>query len=182
MSGSYEASSPQQLENDGKQLYEKGEYLEAALTFSAAEKAYKTAGMPLLAAEMANNSSVAYLKAGDAKAALDAVMGTEQIFADQGDLRRQGMAMGNRASALESLGELDSAAEIYQQSAEILQRCGENELRAHVLKSLSALQLKRGQQIDAIFTMKEGLDGIKKPSLKQRLLKYLLKLPMKYLK
>lgn len=182
MSDPYQASSPQQLENEGKKHYENGEYLEAALIFSAAEKAYKTAGNQLLAAEMANNSSVAYLKAGDAKAALNAVMGTEQIFAAQGDLRRQGMAMGNRASALENLGDLDSAVEIYQQSADILQKCGENELRAHVLKSLSALQLKRGQQIDAVFTMKEGLEGIEKPSFKQRLLKYLLKLPMKYLK
>ncbi len=175
------AASPQQLDQEGKDLYQKGEFLEAALAFAAAVKAYQAADEPLLAAEMANNSSVAYLQAGDAQAALDAVVGTEQIFAAQGDLRRQGMALGNRASALDALGDVDSAGEIYQLSADILQQCGEHELRAHVLKSLSALQLKRGKQIDALYTMNAGLDGIKKPSLKQRILKNLLKLPMKYL-
>ncbi|MBN1536816.1 MAG: hypothetical protein JW908_08805 [Anaerolineales bacterium] len=174
-------SSPDQLNQDGKDLYQKGEYLEAALTFTAAGKAYEAKGDFVMAAEMANNCSVAYLQAGDAQAAFDAVADTEQIFAEKGDLRRQGMALGNRASALEALEDIDGAAEYYQKSAEILQQCGEQEMRSQVLQSLSALQLKRGKQIDALFTMQSGLEGIEKPSIKQRILKKLLKLPMKFL-
>jgi tetratricopeptide (TPR) repeat protein len=181
MSETIQAASPQQLDREGKDLYQKGEFLEAALSFVAAGKAYQAMNDTLMAAEMANNSSVAYLQGGDKQAAFDAVAGTELVFAAQGDLRRQGMALGNRAFALEALGDFESAADYYQQSADILQQCGEQDLRAHALKSLSALQLKRGKQIDALFTMKAGLDGIEKPSLKQRILKKLLKLPMKYL-
>jgi len=175
------ASSPQQLDQEGKELYQKGEYLEAALLFSAAGKAYQAIDNSLMAAEMANNCSVAYLQAGDAQAALDVVVGTEHVFVAQSDLRRQGMALGNQASALDALGDVENASIFYQQSADILQQCGEQELRAHVLQSLSALQLKRGKQIDALYTMKDGLEGIEKPSLKQRILKKLLKLPMKFL-
>jgi tetratricopeptide (TPR) repeat protein len=181
MTETIHTASPQQLDQEGKDLYQKGEYLEAALSFAAAGKAYQAMDNPLMVAEMANNCSVAYLKAGNAQAALDAVVGTEQVFAAQSDFRRQGMALGNHASALEALGDEEKAADYYQQSADILQQCGEQELRAHVLQALSALQLKRGKQIDALFTMKSGLDGIEKPSLKQRILKKLLKLPMKFL-
>lgn len=181
MSEPTHTASPQQLDQEGKDLYQKGEYLEAALTFAAAGKAYQAIGELIMTAEMANNCSVAYLQAGDGQAALDAVVGTDQVFAAQGDLRRQGMALGNRASALDALGDKENAADFYQQSADILQQCGEQELRAKVLQSLSALELKHGKQIDALFTMKAGLDGIEKPSFKQRILKKLLKLPMKYL-
>ncbi len=176
-----QTKSPQQLDQEGKDLYQKGEFLEAAMVFAAAGKAYQAMNDPLMAAEMANNSSVAYLQGGNGQAAFDAVAGTELIFAEKGDFRRQGMALGNRASALEALGDFDSAAEYYQQSAEILLQCGEQDLRAHALKSLSALHMKRGKQIDALFSMKAGLDGIEKPSITQRILKKLLKLPMKYL-
>lgn len=69
---------------------------------------------------MANNCSVAYLKAGNAAAALEAVTGTDAIFAEKGDRLRQAMALGNQAAALEGLNQLDAAIGSYNQSAELL--------------------------------------------------------------
>ena len=55
----------------------------------------------LQAAENLNNCSVAFLQAGKAEAAYQAVADTPQFSKNAGDIRRQAMALGNRAAALE---------------------------------------------------------------------------------
>ena len=95
--------NPSSLAERGKQEYEKGKYLSAADLFSQAAQAYASAKDELNAAEMKNNQSVALLQAGKAKEALQATDGTEEIFQQTGDLKRQGIAISNRAAALEGL-------------------------------------------------------------------------------
>ncbi len=167
--------TPLQLSEEGTQAFQKGQYDSAAKSFSAAAEGYAAAGKPIDSAEMKNNQSVALLKAGDAQGALDAGAGTESIFRAAGDIRRQGFAVGNDASALEALGRLDEAAQKYQQSAELLEKAGEDQMRAMVMESLSALQLKQGNAIDAAISMQSGMVGVKKPTLKQRIVKTLIK-------
>jgi tetratricopeptide (TPR) repeat protein len=173
-----ETLSPQKLTDEGKAAYSRGDYLAAANTFEAARLGFDTAGEALNAAEMANNASVAYLQAGKGEEALKAVEGTETIFADAGDVRRQGMAVGNRAAALEALERLDEAAEAYQLSADLLQQAGEDKLRASAMQSLSALQFRMGRQLQALATMQSGLEGVQKPNPRQKFLKRLLRIPM----
>jgi tetratricopeptide (TPR) repeat protein len=129
---------------------------------------------------MRNNSSVAYLQAGEAQAALKSVEGTPAIFAAGGDQRRQGISLGNLGAALEAVGRLDEAAEAYLQSAELLQASGENDLRVYVMKSLSALQLRTGRHIEALASMQSGLEGIEHPKPQERLLKRLFGAPLKF--
>jgi tetratricopeptide (TPR) repeat protein len=172
-----ETLSPKELAKKGKNTYERGDYLAAAQAFKAASQGYTSAGNKLTAAEMDNNASVAYLQAGEAESALTAVVGTAEIFAQAGDLRRQGMAIGNYAAALEALERLDEADQAYRESAEILKQAGEDALRANVMQSLSTLQFRTGKQLQALATMKAGLEDIKKPSPRQRFLKRLLNIP-----
>jgi tetratricopeptide (TPR) repeat protein len=172
-----EGQSPVQLAKLGKLEYECGNYQNAALFFDAAQVGYTTAGDIQNSAEMANNSSVAYLRAGKAEAALKAVQGTDDTFAQFGDLHRQGMAVGNKAAALDALGRLQEAAEAYQQSIDLLSQSKDDELRTFASQSLSSLQLRMGQQLQALATMQSGMEGIKHPSFKQRLLNRLLKIP-----
>lgn len=167
--------TPQQLSEEGKQAFQKGQHDSAANSFAAAAEGYAAAGKHVDSAEMKNNQSVALLKAGDTQGALDSVAGTESIFQAAGDIRRQGFAVGNEASALEALGRLDEAAQKYQQSADLLEQAGEDQMRAMVMESLSALQLKQGKAIDAAITMQSGVIGVKKPTLKQRIAKTLIK-------
>jgi tetratricopeptide (TPR) repeat protein len=172
-----DAKPPQKLAEEGKSAYKNGDFSNAASLFEAARQGYQAASDPLMAAEMANNASVAYLQGEDAQAALNAVEGTPAIFAEASDLRRQGMALGNYAAALEGLERNDEAADFYQQSADVLELAGESELRANVLQSLSSLQFRTGRQLQALASMQAGLDGIEKPNPRQRLLKRLLKIP-----
>jgi tetratricopeptide (TPR) repeat protein len=166
--------SPKKLADEARKSYQHGDYLAAARSFDAAGQGYLAAGDQLSAAEQANNSSVAYLQAGDAQAALQAVEGTAAVFAAANDLRRQGLALGNWAAAQQALGNLDAAIEAYQQSANLLAMAGEDRMRAHALKALSELYLKSGRQGEAVAAMQSALDGVKKPTIKERVLKSLL--------
>jgi tetratricopeptide (TPR) repeat protein len=177
-----EIIDPQQLADEGQAEYNKANYLDAARLYRAAADGYLSAGEELTAAEMANNCSVAYLKGGNAEAALDAAMGTDLIFADRGDTLRQAMALGNQAAAWEGLNQLDQAVSIYNQSAELLNRLGKVELRAYVLQAISAIQLRRGQFLEAYTTMGVGVMGLDKPNLSQRVLKSLIQLPFKFIR
>ncbi len=153
-------TTAEKLCKEGKSFYDRGDYLAAARAFEAAAQGYTLAGKVPEGAEAANNASVAYLQGGQAEAALKTLDGTAVVFADAGDLRRQGMALGNRGAALEALDRLEEASEMYQQSADVLAQAGEDRLRADVMKSLSALQLRMGRQLQALATLQAGLDGV----------------------
>lgn len=166
----------QKLAETGKRAYEAGEYESAVSAFETATNGYTALNDALSAAEMKNNLSVALLQMGKAREALDAVLGTEQIFAHAHDLKRQGMAVGNQAAALESLQRFDEALAAYERSAQIFAEAGEGDLRAAVLKSAAALKLKRGKVAESAFKMIGSLEAKEKPSLFERLLKFLLRL------
>lgn len=177
-----ETLSPNQLTKEAQRAYKRGDYLTAARRYQAAGEAYQTTGNHLDAAEMYNSSSVAFLQAGEVDLALQVVEGTDNIFADAGDLRRQGMALGNLGAALEAASKHDEAIEKYLLSAELLKKTGEYNLHANVMQSLSALQLKTGRQLEALATMQAGLAAVEKPSPQQRALKKLLQMPYKLFK
>jgi tetratricopeptide (TPR) repeat protein len=182
MSDMVEVNNPKQIADEGQNAYKRGDFNESAHLFDAAAQGFQIQGDLVKAAELRNNASVAYLKCGDAQASLDAVEGTASIFSDIGDLRRQGMALGNYGAALEALGRLDEAAFSYETSAELLSQSGEDVLRAEVLQSLSAIQLRKGKQLQALATMQSGINGIKRPSPKQKILKSLMRFPFRLMK
>lgn len=173
-----EILSPQQIEKEAKAAYKAGDFASAVQSFEAARQGYLSANNAVMAAEMANNCSVALLQSGDKTGALQAVEGTEAIFIEAGDRKRQAMALGNLAAALEALDRLDEAEQTYWKSAEILKEIGEEDLRLSVMQSISALQLRTGRQLQAVATMHSGVENIEKPTLKQRFLKRILGVPM----
>ncbi len=174
-----EALAPQQIIKEAQAAYRRGEYAAAAQSYEAARQSYLLAGDTIRAAEMANNVSVALLQDGDAEGALRAAEGTAATFAAAGDQKRQAMALGNQAAALEALKRLDEAEQLYWQSAEILKNINETDLRLSVMQSISALQLRTGRQMQAVATMQAGVEGLEKPTLTQRLLKRLFNIPLK---
>jgi tetratricopeptide (TPR) repeat protein len=170
------------LLKQAQETYLSGRYPEAAGLFEQAARQYTQEGDGVNAAEMANNRSVALLQAGDAQGALQAAESTDQIFAEVGDVRRQALAIGNQAAALEGLKRLDEALERYRLSASLLKQVGDEENRSVVLKSISSLQIRTGHQLEALATMDAALSNQKKLSLQERFLKKLLNVPMRMLK
>ncbi len=174
--------STEELDKQAKQAYEKKEYGKAAELFLSAAHSCHLKGDTLQAAEMLNNSSVSWLQADEAQKALEATEGTDAIFSDAGDLRRQAMALGNQAAALDALGRLNEAVQKYQSASEILKDIDNKELRTYVLQNLAALQLRTGDQFQSLATMQAALEHKKKLSIKERFLKKLLRIPFKLMK
>jgi tetratricopeptide (TPR) repeat protein len=176
-----EILSPKELAQSGENQYRNGQYEEAAASYEKAIQSYTTAGDTLMAAEMANNRSVALLQGGHAQQAYEACLGSDQLFEKAGDNRRRAIALGNQAAALDGMGKKDAALQLYEQCAELLKNENQPEMRSAVLKSISALQLRSGKQMEAIASMDAAIAQKKNLSLRERLLKHLIKLPFRLL-
>ncbi len=163
------------LAEQGKQEYAKGTFGVAADLFSKAAQAYSEVQDELNAAEMKNNQSVALLKAGKAEEALRATDGTEEIFQKAGDLKRQGIAVANRAAALEGLKRLSEAVDEYNRAAIILEEAGEGDMHSVVRKATAEIFLKRGYIANSQMDVLDSLRLKEKPTLTDRILKFLMR-------
>jgi tetratricopeptide (TPR) repeat protein len=164
----------QKLAERAQRDYESGSFESAAQAFESAARGHAALGHALRAAEMKNNMSVAFLRAGRAQEALQAALGTEEVFAGARDLKRQGMALGNQAAALEALRKLDEALALYERSAGLFAAAGAGDLRSMVLQSAAAIKLKRGRLGESAFQMIGSLEAKDRPSALEWILKYLL--------
>jgi tetratricopeptide (TPR) repeat protein len=167
---------PKTLAANAAKVYQEGDFENAARLFGEAASAFQVENNALEAAEMKNNQSVACLQSGDAEASFEAAHGTAEVFLAAGDFRRTGMARSNEATALESSGRLDEAAQIYRQAADELEKAGEDQLRADVMMAVAGIKLRKWKIMEALLAMHIGLSGVKQPTLKQKILLSMLKL------
>ena len=166
---------PHQFDAKGKQAFANKKFDEAAEYFRQAAEGYTLGRAGLLAAESKNNLSVALLQAGKAQEALDAALDTDKVFAGVKDARRQAMAIGNQAAALEGLHRYDEAIEKYELSAELFGSVNEGDLRAMVMKSAAALKLKTGKITESAFKMMGSIDVKDNPTFFERVMKFFLR-------
>jgi tetratricopeptide (TPR) repeat protein len=167
---------PISLVESGKSAYGKGNFKAAAGLFSQAARAYASMQDELNAAEMRNNESVAWLQAGKAKEALQATDGTEVIFEKAGDMKRQGIAISNRAAALEALNKWKEALAEYDRAASLLEQAGEGDMHSIVRKAMANLNLKRGRINDSQMDVYDSLRLVEKPTFTQRIMKFLMRI------
>jgi tetratricopeptide (TPR) repeat protein len=165
-----------------EKAYRSGDFAQSANCYRLGQQLSAAAGDTRKAAELANNASVALLQAGDARAALEAAQGTDEVFAQAGDFRAQAMALGNQAAALDALNRLDEALARYRLCSDLLKQAGDEENRAYVLKNISSLQIRTGHQLEALASMDAALQNTKKLSLKEKILKKLLRVPFQMLR
>lgn len=166
---------PNQLAEQGRRAFAAGHYAEAARLFGDASRGFTLGRDASHAAEMDNNRSVALLKDNRPDQALEAAIGTEKIFESLSDPKRQAMALGNQAAALEALKRFEEALPLYEQAAGLFEVCGEREMRSMVQKSIAAIRLKQGKLNAAGMEMLGSLGSVEKPNFLQRILKFLLR-------
>ena len=164
------------LAEKGKQEYELGNYLAAANLFSQAAQAHASVQDELNAAEMKNNQSVALLQGGKAKEALQATEGTEDIFQKAGDIRRQGIAVSNRAAALEGLKKWSEALSEYDRAAALFEQVGEGDMHSMVRKTAASLHLKRGNITDSQMDVYDSLRLVEQPTLVERIMRFFIRI------
>lgn len=168
--------NPITLAEQGKKEYEQENYLAAADLFLKAAQTYASSKDELNAAEMRNNQSVALLQAGKAREALQATDGTEEIFQKAGDIKRQGIAVSNRAAALEGLKKWNEALAEYDRAASLFEQIGEGDMHSVVRKAAANINLKRGRIVDSQMDVYDSLRLVEKPSLTQRFMKFLMRI------
>jgi tetratricopeptide (TPR) repeat protein len=168
--------SPTAIGDKGKEEYQRGNYLAAADLFLQAAQAYTSTQDDLNAAEMKNNESVALLQAGKAQDAFDATDGTEAIFERAGDRKRQGIAISNRAAALEGLRRWNDALAEYDRAATLFEEIDEGDMHSIVRKAAANINLKRGRITDSQMDVFDSLRLVEKPTLTQRLMKFLMRI------
>lgn len=166
---------PQQLAEEGRRAFAAGSYAEAARLFSEASRGFTLGRDGLHAAEMGNNRSVALLKDNRPEQALEAAAGTDKIFEASADTKKQAMALGNQAAALEALKRFEEALPLYERAVELFELSGEKDMCALVLKSMAAIRLKQGKLNEAGMEMVGALGAVEKPNLLQRILKFILR-------
>lgn len=168
-------TEPAQLEAQGKRAFADKKFTDAAEFFRQAAQEYASGNNAVMAAEMMNNQSVALLQAGKPQESLSAAQGTEKVFESAGDVKRQAMALGNIAAALEGIHSYDEAVDAYEKSAELFRQVNEGDLRAMVMKSAAAVKLKSGKVTESAFKMMGSLDAKKTPGIFERILKFFLR-------
>jgi tetratricopeptide (TPR) repeat protein len=164
-------------EEKGKELYTAGKFQQASTVFFQAAELYLIQEQEQLAAEMRNNQCVALLQAKQPREALAAVQGTALIFKEAGDKLKQAMAFSNEATALKDLGQNSEAIDKFTLAADLFTQLNETVMHLEVTQSISALKLKSRNLTGALFSMQDGLEQIEKPTLRQKLLINLLKIP-----
>ncbi len=161
--------------NQGKAAFANKKYLQAAELFEKAALAYDSAGDAFLAAEMQNNRSVALLQAGKPLDALEAVAGTDKVFAEASDIKKQAMAFGNQGAALEELNRYEDALKAYDKSSKLFGEAGETEMRSMIMQSAAAIKLRQGKLMGSAFSMIGSVEATQKPTFWQRILKFFLR-------
>jgi tetratricopeptide (TPR) repeat protein len=160
-----------QVADDGKTAFESARYESAAQLFRAAAQGYAALRDAVNAAEQQNNLSVTLLKLGRSQEALDAALGTDEVFAEVRDVRRQGMALNNQAAAFEILGRLDAALSAYGDPRRCWAKPG-SEMRCC---SQGPRVCSSAASADSGLRMISVL-GARAPIVFERILKYLLRL------
>lgn len=148
----------------------------AAELFGKAAEEYTSENKPLLAAEMKNNQSVAYIQADDPQSALNCLKGVADQFENAQDQYKAGLTYGNLATAHQALNNLDQAKDYCFKAADYLREGNHSEEYTMIMNMLVSIQMKQGKLFDAAASAHLFIDQIPHPTFRQRLLKIVYKI------
>lgn len=168
-----------ELKEQGLKHYRAERFAEAAGAFAEAAQLLAAAGQAGEAAEMRNNVCVVHMAQEQWAEALQAVQGTPEIFKQLKDPLREAQAVANLAAAHEGLGNIQEAADYYLQAIDLFGPLGEKETCSACYKKLSGLQVKLGKQLEALHSMRSGLNLSSELTAKEKMLKETIDKAMK---
>jgi len=170
------------LRNQAESCYKEKKYSEAAQIYLGLANQSHLLGNETDEAELKNNASVAFLLAGNCQAAYETAFQTDLVFLNAGNLKFAGMSLGNQAAALEELGKNKEALVLFEKGAQVLKEADEKDLRAYILKRISAIKLKQGNHLEALAHMDAALQNANSLSKKEKFLKKLSNLVFKLIR
>lgn len=166
---------PAIIAEEAKRLYAQKQYHDAAQSFSQAAKLLTQNHDNLLSAEMSNNESVAWLQGGMPREAYKAAKGTDKVFEDAKDIKRQAIAISNQAAALTALKQKEEALALYNTAYQLFDEIGEKDMRSYISRAIAEINFGQGNFSNSALKMLGSLESKEQPSLRERILLSLLR-------
>jgi tetratricopeptide (TPR) repeat protein len=164
----------EELKNKGVQQYMQGDYEDAAKTFREAIAAYESAGAADMVAEMQVNLGLALHSSGEHEPALEQMNSALAVFTQIHDENRRAQTLGNTARVYAGMGNSEQAMTNYREASAIFMELGDEQNYGETVLAIADLQFRSGQLMKAAATYEIGLDYIKHPNIRQKMMKKLL--------
>ncbi|CAG0936942.1 hypothetical protein TFLX_05839 [Thermoflexales bacterium] len=162
-------SDANNLKEEGLKLYRAGRYEEAAAKFAEAQLGFANESNPQEVAECANNRGVCWRQAAKFEEATAAFEEARPLFQGLNDLVGEGQVVGNLATLVESQGDKQRAAELYQEAIDLFTKADAKDYIKDTYTALSKLKLKQRDVVGAMTAFDAGLEQLEKPNLIERM-------------
>jgi len=163
-----------ELKEQGIKQFMQQKYQDAAATFQQAIEAYEAQDAAGMAAEMRVNRGLALHSLGQYDAALELMHQALAVFRQMNDALRTAQALGNLGRVYAKIDNTEQAITNYREASAIFAELGDDENYGETVLAIADLQVRSGNVMQAAATYEIGLDYVKKPSTRQRLMKNLI--------
>ncbi len=163
------------LKQQGIKQFMEQDYELAVDTFRQAIDAYQADGAQDMVAEMKVNLGLALHSMGDSEEALKPMADAYATFVELQDKHRTAQVLGNMARVYAKLGNSEQALTNYREASAMFMEVGDEENYGQTLLAIADLHLRNGNAMLAAATFEMGLDHIKHPTARQRMMKQLMK-------
>lgn len=163
-----------ELKDQGIQQYMQGDYERAVETFRAAAAQYEDDGVADMVAEMQVNLGLTLHSLGQHDEALEQMTMAQAVFKQVDDQLRLAQTLGNMARVYARQGNTEQAMTNYREASAIFIELGDENNYGETVLAIADLQLRSGKLMQAAATYEVGLDFIKQPNARQKLMKKLL--------
>ena len=162
-------SDAKAAKDEGLRLFRAGRHAEAAAKFAEAQQLFAGEGNQKEFAECANNRGVCWRQAARFEEATAAFEEARPLFQGLNDLVGEGQVVGNLAAVVESQGDKQHAAELYQEAIDLFATAGAKDFVKDTYTALSKLKLKQRDVAGAMTAFDSGLEQLDKPNLIERM-------------
>ncbi len=169
-------STADTLKDRGIEQFMQQDYEQAADTFRQAIDQYEEDGAADMVAEMQVNLGLALHMLGQHENALEQMNMARALFVQIDDTTRTAQALGNMARVYAKMGNTEQAITNYREASAMFMDLGDEENYGQTVMAIADLQLRSGKIMQAAATYEVGLEYVKQPNARQRLMKNLLSL------
>lgn len=167
-------STANELKDKGVKQYMQGDYELAETTFREAAAQYEDDGAADMVAEMQVNLGLTLHSLGQHEEALEQMTMALEVFRQMNDQHRMAQALGNMARVYAKTGNTEQATTNYREASAIFLELNDEDNYGQTVLAIADLQLRSGKLMQAAATYEVGLDYIKKPNARQKMMKKLL--------
>lgn len=164
----------EELKKQGVEQFLQGDYEEAIETFKQAIAAYEDEGSGDMVAEMQVNLGLALHSMGESEQALEQMNMAHAVFVQIDDSSRTAQCLGNMARVYAKLGNTEQAMTNYREASALFLEIDDEENYGQTVLAIADLQMRSGQLMQAAATFEVGLDYVKNPTGRQKMMKRLL--------